>query len=316
MLFAVTVASLFVSSNIEGVFEMEAGAQIDVHIQEPGITFLIPDKDRILADVYWLNGDTEHKYGTFGGDSRAFGAYFPTADGRITIRAIARTRIRYFAFDNRRKCFRIVVTTRPNDVFMADKDSSEPNINTTIRDNQRLCMFHMSDVEASVSISHVLEDDFDFLYVRHARDDEHALTGYNKFMSKGTMTHVTWRSDGSTLSSSFSIMWRSKSKLPARCAAFGVGQIWENPRLVVDESLEPNTWSWSPDGEVAKWWTRNGGSRLVMIIAAGVLAVAITVIVLLVMMKGSDGRAHVTFEVKKLSQRLQTTRNDMVRLVS
>jgi hypothetical protein len=184
------------------------------------------------------------------------------------------------------------VTSFPYDMFIANRDPALSNL--TIKNSQKHCLFHISDSPTAVSVNYSTEDGYDILYFENG-DEETLLTGSGTFSSTSSFsTRLSWISDATTLSESFSVSFSSpKSTLPALHLNYTANSWPETsvlPEILYDRSAlvsSPPTLNQyaNADGDLYRW-TGNKAVLDAVVVVSLCFAVIITIFVVYAGVRG------------------------------
>jgi hypothetical protein len=188
--------------------------ELIVDIRTSPLILYLPRVSGFSADLY-KQVQTAHIFlGTIAPGSPACAVYFRSG-GRLIVSSTAPAVFEYFAVRPSRPCPIFEVTTAKSIDFFAAGTSKSADL--TIKNNQKYCVFHLSDASepTSVSVNFSTEDSFDILYFSDG-EAEQPLSGDGFFHSHSYQFSLfAWISDQTNVSRSFAIRLRAPhSKLP------------------------------------------------------------------------------------------------------
>ena len=219
--FFVSSRQIHITKTISASYQVTSKQKITFYIDSPSVTFLLPQRNSISADVYKLGPNETYQFvGSLGPQIPSFGVHFPNK-GKLILKSTRDAIANCYAIVSTRKCRRIYVSTYPNEIFSAIKPNYKSNSyklptssNISIQNNQDDCFIHASDSKTRSVISYSTEETYDILYL-HNGVTETEFTGDGNFDAIGfNTTSFVWHSDSTTLSNYFTIRLESKSTLP------------------------------------------------------------------------------------------------------
>lgn len=210
-----------ITKTISYSYNVVPGHEIIFYVDSPSVTFLLPQRGSITADVYKHGPNETYQFvGSLGPQIPSFGVYFPNM-GKLILKSTKDATANCYAIVSNRKCRRIYVSTYPNEVFSALKPGYKSfskkvptSANISIQNNQDVCFIHAANSKVKSVISYSTEETYDLLYL-HNGFTEKEFTGDGDFDAVGfNTTSLIWHSDPTTLSNYFTINLSSKSTLP------------------------------------------------------------------------------------------------------
>lgn len=267
-------------------YHVSPAHEIIFYIDSPSVTFLLPQRGSISADVYKLgSNDTYQFVGSLDPQILSFGVYFPNK-GKLILKSTKDAIASCYAIVSTRKCRRIYVSTYPNEIFSAVKpgyklDTSKLPIssNISIQNNQDVCFIHASNSYVRSIVSYSTEETYDLLYL-HNGYEEKEFTGDGNFDAIGfNTTSFVWHSDQTTLSNYFSIRLSSKSTLPGFRVNFT--NTLSTPLFLTDSKENSNNQKPIYDHADADLLKSNRQHDVVSLITIGTMAFIISLFVVI-----------------------------------
>jgi hypothetical protein len=188
--------------------------ELIIDIGKTPLLLFLPRMAGFSVDLYMQVQTANIFLASLSQTSTVSGVYF-RAGGRIIVSPISATVFEYFAIRPTRPCPIFQLTTYPSDFFTAHVSDKKSNL--TIKNNQKYCLFHVTDSSelTSVAVNYSTEDSYDILYFTDG-ETERPLTGHGSYHNGSSIFSLfTWISDATTLSKSFSLRVSSpRSHLP------------------------------------------------------------------------------------------------------
>jgi hypothetical protein len=177
--------------------------EVIIEIGESPLILFIPRVIGFSVDIY-KKVETANIF--IGNLAQLFSsAVYFRSGGRIIVSATVASAFEYFAIRPTRICPIFRLTTAPLVEFSADQTANGADL--TIKNNQKFCIFHLSDSSelTSVAVNYSTEEAYDVLYFSDG-GGETALSGRGLFEVKAQFFSLfAWISDASTLSDFFKI---------------------------------------------------------------------------------------------------------------
>lgn len=262
------------------ILRMEPDDVVELVVGAPGMTVVLPKRNGVIVDVYHKVSDTDVVVGSLTQTSAAFGVYF-AKDGWLSLTATDEVEVPIFTFATLNECRRFFVSTNAKYVFKASKKDTS-NSNLTIYHSQRACIFHVGDVEISLSVTYNTEPDYDVLRVLMPGSEEVVLYGNGTFYRKGKgPARFVWITDQNIFSDEFSIEIVSESTYPSYSANFSIDM--SLTPLIIKDASPPISDSQRFEGEGHELYVmRRQIRRMLCICAFGICGVAIVIVIVLI----------------------------------
>ncbi|KAK8833718.1 hypothetical protein M9Y10_013320 [Tritrichomonas musculus] len=277
---------IHIAKTMSASYHVSPNREITFMIDTPSVTFLLPKRGSITADVYKLGLNETYQFvGSLGPQIPSFGVYFPNK-GKLILKSVKDTTASCYAIVSTRKCRRIYVSTYPNEIFSAVKHgykSSSSKFSTssniTIQNNQDVCFIHASNSYVKSKISYSTEETYDLLYL-HNGFTEMEFTGDGTYENLGfNTTSFVWHSDPTTLSNFFTIQLLSNSTLPSYRVNFT--NTLSTPLFITDSKESSNNQNPIYDHADADLLKLNREHNVVSLITLSIFAFIGTLIVVL-----------------------------------
>jgi hypothetical protein len=210
------IQNLVLTNTSHDLVTLNPTDELIVDIGKSPLLLFLPRLAGLSVDLYKQVQTANIFIASLSEGSTMSGVYFP-AGGRIMVSSTPQstTVFEYFTIRPTRPCPIFQLTTLTTDFFNAHL--SDKTANLTIKNNQKYCVFHISDAPESttVFVNYSTEDFYDILYFTNG-ETEYSLTGDGSFRGDGRLFSLfTWISDATTLSHSFSFQIASPgSRLP------------------------------------------------------------------------------------------------------
>jgi hypothetical protein len=268
------VYRLQIAGKAHDSFSLQPRDEVDISVTGDPVILVIPPIPGFTATVYKQTNDANIVVGTLGAHNSAFGVLF-RGPGKILGSATQAAEFEYFALNSSRPCPIFSVTTSHSDFFAARRDQLFANL--TIRNNQKYCLFHLSNSPTNVLGNFSTEDGYDILYLDNGLS-ERIRTGDGSFQSTSALvTRISWISDASTLSAFFTISFDAPhSTLPAihlNYTARSWPETSTNPEVLYDFSILHDTTRDPYIHADSDWYLRTGDQNMVDTIVIAVATV-------------------------------------------